>query len=415
MRGSGHGPPVPRPQVGPARCTLLAAGAPLVAISSLMLGIGPLGGTDSVSAAAPGVAGLAPLSSVPVPAPSDLTPYIADQGAVVKLGKALFWDMQVGSDGVAGVRDAATSRPAPTAARRTQINPDSAPAAAATSRRPATNATSSSADDFPFHKLADPNDRALGGHLRHVRRRLVAGRVQRRRSTASTPATPIEPGAQRGPTRGSASAASPRARAPPPQHAVRHQRRLQRPPVLGRPRAGRLQRRQPVRRPRHRRAACAARTPPARRAGPRQHQRTRRSPPRPSARPATRLRDVARRPRASRDIGNEDAVADARCAPGRERRRQRARPLDGRRRPARPDHDLRRAAREQAFKPEWWNSNKIVHVRDGTRRWSIADRPLAATSRARRLQLLALLRPRDQAYEATLVSDQTPLDRFLGR
>src|SRR3954470_4518782 len=81
-------------------CTLLAAGAPLVAISSLMLGIGPLGGTDSVSAAAPGLAGLAPLSSVPVPAPSDLTPYIADQGAVVHLGKALFWDMQVGSDGV---------------------------------------------------------------------------------------------------------------------------------------------------------------------------------------------------------------------------------------------------------------------------------------------------------------------------
>ncbi len=40
------------------------------------------------------------LSAVPVPLPPNLDEFIADRGAVIALGKALFWDMQVGSDGV---------------------------------------------------------------------------------------------------------------------------------------------------------------------------------------------------------------------------------------------------------------------------------------------------------------------------
>ena len=41
-----------------------------------------------------------PLSAVPVPRPSNLSDFIRDEGAARILGKALFWDMQVGSDGV---------------------------------------------------------------------------------------------------------------------------------------------------------------------------------------------------------------------------------------------------------------------------------------------------------------------------
>ena len=41
-----------------------------------------------------------PLSAVPVPRPSNLADFIRDEGAARILGKALFWDMQVGSDGV---------------------------------------------------------------------------------------------------------------------------------------------------------------------------------------------------------------------------------------------------------------------------------------------------------------------------
>jgi cytochrome c peroxidase len=41
-----------------------------------------------------------PLSAVPVPEPPNLAEFVKDKTAAIKLGKALFWDMQVGSDGV---------------------------------------------------------------------------------------------------------------------------------------------------------------------------------------------------------------------------------------------------------------------------------------------------------------------------
>ena len=42
---------------------------------------------------------LVSLKSVPVPQPTNIAQYVKDQTALVALGKALFWDMQVGSDG----------------------------------------------------------------------------------------------------------------------------------------------------------------------------------------------------------------------------------------------------------------------------------------------------------------------------
>src|SRR6266852_6237437 len=44
---------------------------------------------------------LASLKTVPVPEPRNLAAYIKDRSAAIALGKALFWDMAIGSDGQA--------------------------------------------------------------------------------------------------------------------------------------------------------------------------------------------------------------------------------------------------------------------------------------------------------------------------
>src|SRR5437879_11387113 len=44
---------------------------------------------------------LSSLKSIPVPEPRNLARYIKDRNAAIALGKALFWDMAVGSDGQA--------------------------------------------------------------------------------------------------------------------------------------------------------------------------------------------------------------------------------------------------------------------------------------------------------------------------
>jgi cytochrome c peroxidase len=41
-----------------------------------------------------------PLSKVPVPKPANLGDYVKDEKAAIALGKSLFWDMQLGSDGI---------------------------------------------------------------------------------------------------------------------------------------------------------------------------------------------------------------------------------------------------------------------------------------------------------------------------
>jgi cytochrome c peroxidase len=70
---------------------LLLVGIPLVATHAFaQRGGGGPGGSNPP---------LASLKSVTVPAPTGLDGYVQDQAALVVLGKALFWDMQTGSDG----------------------------------------------------------------------------------------------------------------------------------------------------------------------------------------------------------------------------------------------------------------------------------------------------------------------------
>jgi cytochrome c peroxidase len=109
------------------------------------------GGT--VTAGANGTPLLAPLDSAPVPTPPDEATYIKNTASAVKLGKALFWDMQAGSDGRQACATCHFNAGADNRSRN-QINPRGG-----SFTFKGANAQLS-ADDFPFHKLADPNDAA---------------------------------------------------------------------------------------------------------------------------------------------------------------------------------------------------------------------------------------------------------------
>jgi cytochrome c peroxidase len=109
------------------------------------------GGT--VTAGARSTPLLAPLDSAPVPSPPDEAAYIKSTSSAVKLGKALFWDMQAGSDGRQACATCHFNAGADNRSRN-QVNPRGG---SFTLKGP--NAQLS-AEDFPFHKLADPNDAA---------------------------------------------------------------------------------------------------------------------------------------------------------------------------------------------------------------------------------------------------------------
>ncbi len=103
------------------------------------------------------------LRTVPVPEPSNLNQFIADKAAAIQLGKALFWDMQVGSDGMmscaschfhAGADNRAKNQLSPGLLRVTSTgapNPDK------TFQVGPPNYTLKTTD-FPFHKLKDVNN-----------------------------------------------------------------------------------------------------------------------------------------------------------------------------------------------------------------------------------------------------------------
>ena len=119
------------------------------------------------------------LKTVPVPEPANLALYVKDKNAAIALGKALFWDAQAGSDGMA----CASCHYHAGADHRTknQINPGSADVdgrvhfdlaytqvlkqyqldstGKASPAQTAGPNIALAADDFPLHRLVDPYDR----------------------------------------------------------------------------------------------------------------------------------------------------------------------------------------------------------------------------------------------------------------
>src|SRR4051795_2361451 len=109
------------------------------------------GGTSSAGArhGAP----VASLDTMPVPRPPDEAGYIKDKSAAIKLGKALFWDMQAGADGRQACASCHFNAGADNRSRN-QINPRGG---SFSLKGP--NAQLNAAD-FPLHKLSDPNNSA---------------------------------------------------------------------------------------------------------------------------------------------------------------------------------------------------------------------------------------------------------------
>jgi cytochrome c peroxidase len=132
------------------RFALRAAVALALAITGLVVWVAA-GGT--VTAGARNTPLVAALDSAPVPTPPDEASYIKDKTSAVKLGKALFWDMQAGSDGRTACATCHFNAGADNRSRN-QINPRGG-----SFTFKGANAQLS-AEDFPFHKLADPNDAA---------------------------------------------------------------------------------------------------------------------------------------------------------------------------------------------------------------------------------------------------------------
>ena len=96
---------------------------------------------------------IASLKGVAIPDRPGLSTYVADSQVLIVLGKALFWDVQVGSDG----RTACASCHFHAGADHRVTNQIAAPAASTVTVR--ANSTLS-INDFPFHAFADPNNNA---------------------------------------------------------------------------------------------------------------------------------------------------------------------------------------------------------------------------------------------------------------
>jgi cytochrome c peroxidase len=103
---------------------------------------------------APNLTAPPPLGTLTVPEPAALMTYVKDRQAAIALGKALFWDMQVGSDGVQACASCHFHAGADQRYKNT-VNPA---ADGAFTLVPGPNATLTAAL-FPTHKLDSVNDR----------------------------------------------------------------------------------------------------------------------------------------------------------------------------------------------------------------------------------------------------------------
>lgn len=103
------------------------------------------------------------LSTVAVPEPPNLSDFVRDRQKAIVLGKALFWEMQVGSDGVQACASCHFQAGADSRARN-QLNPALNRVDASGQPNPdhttdrGLNHTLTAAD-FPLRKLSNPNDR----------------------------------------------------------------------------------------------------------------------------------------------------------------------------------------------------------------------------------------------------------------
>src|SRR5262249_37167100 len=94
-----------------------------------------------------------PLGANPIPRPSNLSDFVVDEAAAKRLGKALFWDMQTGGDGVQACASCHFH-----AAADSRMKNLTNPGAAVTCEAAGPNGTVTPAQ-FPFPRFQNPVDR----------------------------------------------------------------------------------------------------------------------------------------------------------------------------------------------------------------------------------------------------------------
>jgi cytochrome c peroxidase len=96
-----------------------------------------------------------PLNQVRVPKPTNIAEFVKDESAAIALGKSLFWDMQLGSDGIQSCASCHFKAGADNRSKNV-VNPGSDNVFNVGGKPNYQLA----AADFPFHKLSDPNNSA---------------------------------------------------------------------------------------------------------------------------------------------------------------------------------------------------------------------------------------------------------------
>ncbi len=101
----------------------------------------------------------ASLKDVQVPKPTNLAVFVKDEAAAIKLGKSLFWDIQVGSDGLLSCASCHFHAGADNRSKN-QINPGLLvmPNPDTTFQVGGAPNYQLKPEDYPFHKLSDPNN-----------------------------------------------------------------------------------------------------------------------------------------------------------------------------------------------------------------------------------------------------------------
>ena len=97
------------------------------------------------------------LRTVSVPKPANLFRFVADEAAAIGLGKALFWDMQLGSDGTVACASCHFH-----AGTDNRSHNTASAGGSGTFDVTAPNGAVQP-EDFPFHKMADRHNRGTGG------------------------------------------------------------------------------------------------------------------------------------------------------------------------------------------------------------------------------------------------------------
>ena len=104
------------------------------------------------------------LKTIPVPEPSNLDRFIKNKDIAIALGKALFWDMQVGSDGMTACASCHFNAGADSRSKNqispglNRVNSDGSPAADKQFDLGSNHKLSIA--DFPLRELSDPLDRS---------------------------------------------------------------------------------------------------------------------------------------------------------------------------------------------------------------------------------------------------------------